>query len=140
MQIGELARQAGVNIQTIRFYERSRLLPAPDRKPSGYRDYDQQDLRRLQFILQAKALGFSLKEIRDILEMRKRGQCSCTDVIRIAERHYREVQLQIQRLERYKHELAAALKKWKRTKEPKLSADSICVLIERTMEEVETGR
>lgn len=73
MRIGELARQAGVNIQTVRFYERKGLLPAPRRKPSGYRLYTDEDLHRLRFIRRAKALGFSLEEIREVLHMRAEG-------------------------------------------------------------------
>lgn len=74
MQIGEFAKHAGVNIQKVRFYERKRLLPAPERKASGYRIYSDEDLHRLRFIRQAKALGFSLDEIREILAMRARAQ------------------------------------------------------------------
>ena len=82
MQIGEMAKKGGVSIQTIRFYERRGLLPSPPRKESGYRLYGQADLKRLLFIRQAKALGFSLDEIRTILRMRERGQCPCASVLR----------------------------------------------------------
>lgn len=64
MQIGELAQRAGVNVQTVRFYERRALLDAPKRKASGYRVYQEADLLRLRFILHAKSLGFTLGEIR----------------------------------------------------------------------------
>lgn len=67
MQIGELAKQAGVCIQTIRFYERRKLLPEPARTESGYRQYRPDELKGLQFVRQTKALGFSLDEIRDII-------------------------------------------------------------------------
>jgi MerR family copper efflux transcriptional regulator len=60
MQIGELAQQGGVTVQTVRFYERQGLLPEPRRKDSGYRIYSEEDVRRLAFIRQAKVLGFSL--------------------------------------------------------------------------------
>lgn len=67
MIIGQLARQAGVPIDTIRYYERQRLLPEPLRSASGYRRYGQDDLLRLNFIKRAKGLGFTLDEIRDLL-------------------------------------------------------------------------
>lgn len=69
MQIGELARAAGVNIQTIRFYEREKLLPAPPRTPSGYRDYGQRDLDRILFIRRNHEIGFTLMEIRQLLNL-----------------------------------------------------------------------
>jgi MerR family mercuric resistance operon transcriptional regulator len=70
MKIGELAHHAGVNVQTVRYYERRNLLPEPDRTRSGYREYDQHDLLRLRFILRAKELGFTLSEIEELLALR----------------------------------------------------------------------
>ncbi len=69
MIIGQLARHAGVPIDTIRYYERQHLLPEPARSASGYRHYGQDDLLRLNFIKRAKALGFTLDEIRDLLRL-----------------------------------------------------------------------
>ncbi|MEO6364707.1 MAG: heavy metal-responsive transcriptional regulator [Luteimonas sp.] len=69
MKIGELARRAGVNIDTVRYYERQSLLPAPQRMASGYRHYDPNDVARLRFVRRAKALGFTLIEIRDLLKL-----------------------------------------------------------------------
>jgi len=68
MKIGELAEKAGVNIQTIRFYERERLLLPPARTTSGYRDYQPRDLTRLQFIQDCQRLGFTLADIYEVLE------------------------------------------------------------------------
>lgn len=69
MKIGELAQRASVGIDTVRYYERQGLLPAPERMASGYRQYDQADVARLRFIRRAKALGFTLIEIRDLLAL-----------------------------------------------------------------------
>lgn len=75
MKIGELASKAGVNIDTVRYYERQGLLPAPQRLSSGYRQYAPEDVSRLRFVRRAKALGFTLLEIRDLLELSgQRGQ------------------------------------------------------------------
>ncbi len=131
MQIGELARRVGVNIQTIRFYERAKLLPAPARKPSGYRVYYEEDLRRLEFIRQAKALGFRLEEIREILRMRAQGACPCGRVVSLGERHLREIRQTIRSLAGFEKELARALQKWKNFRQPKLGANEFCALIER---------
>ena len=69
MQIGELARAAGVNIQTIRFYEREGLLRQPPRTTSGYRQYEQRDLDRVMFIRRNHAIGFTLAEVRQLLDL-----------------------------------------------------------------------
>ncbi len=71
MQIGVLAKRAGVNVQTIRFYERERLLPEPDRTPSGYRRYSEGDLDKVRFIRDSQEMGFALKEIRQLVELHR---------------------------------------------------------------------
>ena len=74
--IGEVARHAGVGVDTVRYYERRQLLPPPARRLSGYREYDPHDVRRLRFIRRAKALGFALDDIRALLDLsadRERG-------------------------------------------------------------------
>lgn len=134
MKTGELAKQAGVNVQTVRFYERQGLLPEPPRRESGYRIYSSGDLHRLRFIRQAKVLGFSLKEIATILRMRERGRCPCGEVTRIGKRHLQELREQIGRMRRFYADLSRAVKAWKRMGNQRVSADAICVLIERTME------
>lgn len=69
MHIGELARSAGVNIQTIRFYERQALLPKPPRNASGYRSYDRSALERVTFIKRNQELGFTLTEIKQLIQL-----------------------------------------------------------------------
>jgi MerR family copper efflux transcriptional regulator len=69
MTIGRLAKSAGVNVDTIRYYERNGLIPAPLRRASGYREYDTADVSRLRFILRAKALGFTLAEIGELISL-----------------------------------------------------------------------
>ena len=70
LTIGEVARQAGVGIQTVRFYERQGLLEEPERRASGYRQYDLEAIAVLKFIRRAKELGFTLKEIKSLLALR----------------------------------------------------------------------
>jgi Cu(I)-responsive transcriptional regulator len=67
---GELAQQCGVNPETIRYYERNHLLPQPPRSPAGYRLFSQQDAQRVRFIKRAQSVGFSLDEIRALLELK----------------------------------------------------------------------
>jgi|SRR5580698_512160 MerR family copper efflux transcriptional regulator len=69
MRIGELARHAEVNIQTLRFYEREGLLPAPLRSGSGYRIYEISDLERVRFIRNCQGLGFTLREIQQLIHL-----------------------------------------------------------------------
>jgi MerR family mercuric resistance operon transcriptional regulator len=140
MQIGELAKKAGVNIQTVRFYERRRLLPDPPRKESGYRIYGPEDLHRLLFIRQAKELGFSLDEIREILAMRAQGACPCSRVVSLAERHLSNIQQTIRQLTSFERALSEALKEWKKSQAPELAADEFCVLIERMMPGASKGQ
>ena len=74
MKIGELAQRTGVAIDTVRYYERQGLLPQPERQPSGYRNYRNDDVTRLRFVRRAKALGFTLEEIRELLALSGRRE------------------------------------------------------------------
>lgn len=74
MRIGELAQRTGVAVDTVRFYERQGLLPPPLRRASGYRSYAVADVARLRFVRRAKALGFTLEEIRGLLALSDRRE------------------------------------------------------------------
>jgi Hg(II)-responsive transcriptional regulator len=80
LTIGQLAKQANVNLETIRFYERRGLIPEPPRNKSGYRQYSQDAVVRTQFIKRAQALGFSLKEISELLSLRVEPGLTCGEV------------------------------------------------------------
>jgi MerR family mercuric resistance operon transcriptional regulator len=80
LTIGQLAKQAGVNIETIRYYERQGLLPEPPRRASGYRQYSAEFVKRIQFIKRAQTLGFSLKEIAELLDLRIESDTACDQV------------------------------------------------------------
>lgn len=77
MRIGELAEAVGVNPKTVRFYEDIGLLPEPRRRPSGYRDYSEEDKRRLVFVRTAQRLGLPLADIKEILAFAERGEAPC---------------------------------------------------------------
>ena len=85
LTIGKLASAAGVNAQTIRYYERSGLVRAPERTAGGYRQFGADELRRLLFIRRAQAVGFSLAEIRELLALRIHDPRSCAAVSRRVE-------------------------------------------------------
>jgi MerR family copper efflux transcriptional regulator len=78
--IGDLARQANVHVETLRYYERRGLIPKPHRTVSNYRVYSSENLRRVKFIKQAQGLGFSLKEIKKLLALRATPRARCVDV------------------------------------------------------------
>jgi MerR family mercuric resistance operon transcriptional regulator len=78
--VGQVAKHAGVNIETLRYYERRKLLPKPLRKESGYRLYDEQSLTRLRFIKRSQKLGFTLREIRELLDLSTDSVSPCRDV------------------------------------------------------------
>jgi MerR family copper efflux transcriptional regulator len=80
MRIGEVAGRAEVGIETIRYYEREGLLAAPRRRPSGYREYDESAIARLQFIRRTKELGFSLDEIKQLLGLWFNASTRCVHV------------------------------------------------------------
>jgi MerR family transcriptional regulator, copper efflux regulator len=84
VKIGQLAGKVGVGVETIRYYERRGLLTEPARTPAGYREYAEADVLRLRFILRCKELGFSLTEIRDLLELRVAPGSTADDVRRRA--------------------------------------------------------
>src|SRR5215831_2760069 len=80
MTIGQVAKLSGVGVETIRFYEREGLLNKPKRKESGYRLFEAEVVTRIKFIKRAKQLGFSLKEIRELLSLRVDSRASATEV------------------------------------------------------------
>ncbi|MEW6682531.1 MAG: heavy metal-responsive transcriptional regulator [Nitrospirota bacterium] len=99
LRIGLVARQVGVSVQTIRYYERRKLLVPAARTASGYRRYGNDDLQRLQFIQHAKALGFTLREIGDLLALRIDRSARCGDVKERAAAKLNEVERRIEHLE-----------------------------------------
>ena len=97
--IGQLAKATGVNIQTVRYYERLGLLEPCDRKPSGYRLYDGESLKRLRFIKNAQALGFTLREIAELLNLRVTSTARCGDVQRRAQAKLTHVEAKVRDLQ-----------------------------------------
>lgn len=95
MRIGELAGRTGVNIETIRYYERAGLLAAPRREANNYRDYADEHRRRLVFIRRARNLGFTVEQIRTLLSMADGGGQSCATVQALGETHLRDVRARI---------------------------------------------
>ncbi len=100
MKIGEVAKAAGIGIDAIRFYEREGLVEKPARRPSGYRVYEPDIVRRLRFIRHAKALGFSLKEVSELLSLDADPHATAGDVQRLAEKRRADIGDRIRSLQR----------------------------------------
>jgi MerR family transcriptional regulator, copper efflux regulator len=97
--IGRLAKAAGVNIQTLRYYERLKLLTPTARKLSGYRVYGDEAISRLRFIKNAQALGFTLREIAELLNLRLSSKSQCGDVLQKAQAKLVQVEAKVQDLQ-----------------------------------------
>jgi MerR family mercuric resistance operon transcriptional regulator len=107
--IGELARQANVHVETLRYYERRGLIPKPHRTVSNYRVYSSENLRRVKFIKQAQGLGFSLNEIKKLLTLRATPRARCADVRRYATHKIEDIDARIRSLARMRKTLEKLL-------------------------------
>ena len=105
IRIGELAAQVGLNPRTIRYYEDMGVLPPPHRTPAGYRRYTADARTRVQFIAQAKAVGLTLGEIRDILTLKHTGQIPCTHVLALVAEKIAAIDAQLRTLSDMRQEL-----------------------------------
>jgi len=105
MTIGQVAKKASVGIETIRFYERKGLIEEPPRKESGYRQYDTGVVARLLFIQQAKELGFSLKEISELLSIKSGMKSGCRDIKDVAMEKLDDIETKIKMLQRMRKTL-----------------------------------
>jgi DNA-binding transcriptional MerR regulator len=127
LKIGEVSKRSGVGVEALRFYEKSGLLERPSRTYSGYRVYDAEVLERLAFIKRAQALGFSLDEIRRIVDDARRGESPCDEVREIVRRRLAEVDERLRELKRFRGELKDTLDEWD---EKGRAPGHVCGLIE----------
>lgn len=106
LQRAELAKATGCNLETIRYYEKTGLLAEPLRSAKGYRIYGESDIRRLRFIMRARALGFTIEEIRGLLALVDGGTQTCAEVKARTELHLEDVRTKIADLRRIETILA----------------------------------
>src|SRR5260370_15797997 len=109
LSIGELSKQSGVNIETIRYYERIKMLAPPPRTASGRRVYDSTDLRILVFIRRARGLGVLLDEIRALLPLRGPEKTPCREIREIAAHHLQDIRATLGGLCKIRHLTARTL-------------------------------
>ena len=127
MKIGEIAKRSGTGIETIRYYEREGLLQEPERRPSGYRQYEESTVDRLEYIRRAKELGFTLAEIRELLELSFSAHQGCDHIRQLAETKMMDIEKKIRNLHKMRRSLANMLAKCRKKK----SADD-CPLVHDT--------
>lgn len=106
LTIGKVAVQAGVGVETVRFYERCGLIEQPPRTGSGYRKYPEGAVQRIRFIRYAKELGFSLKEIGELLDLQNDPAATCGDIQTRAEAKLEDIGRRIEELEKMRDVLA----------------------------------
>ena len=109
LTIGALSKHTGVNIETIRFYERVGILPKPPRSAGGHRIYSQDQLMRLSFVRRSRELGFSLDEVRGLLQIVDGGRYTCAEVKAITLNHLADVRRKIADLRRLEQTLASVV-------------------------------
>jgi len=134
IQIGELARRSGCNVETVRYYERIGLLPTPTRTAGGYRLYETADVRRLKFARRARELGFTLEEVKTLMALSTHDvRSACAEVRQLAASHLALVRAKIVDLQIIEGVLADAVQRY--------DADELpgCPLIKTLSEEVLDG-
>lgn len=105
LRTGEVAALAGVNVQTLRYYERRGLLKEPERRPSGYRQYPAEAVQLIRFIKRAQELGFTLSEVEDLLRLRDDQGTACAEVRSAAEAKIEDIERKIRHLRAMKRAL-----------------------------------
>jgi Hg(II)-responsive transcriptional regulator len=109
MRIGTAAEQAGVNVQTLRYYERRGLLPPPPRRMSGYREFPEDAVRVVRFIKRAQDLGFTLDEVEELLRLRQDRRRDRVRIQAVAERRIRQIDRKLAELQTMKKALSHLL-------------------------------
>ncbi len=134
MTAGVLAKHNDVPLFTVRHYTRIGLLKPSRNSRNGYKIYQPSDATRLRFIVSAKAVGFTLSEIADILDEAKHGNSPCPLVREIIERHIEENRRKVEELKKLQKKMENALKSWKQMENSMPDGDSVCHLIESVAE------
>lgn len=129
MQIGEVARKAALATSAIRFYEDEGLLPEPERTAAGYRTYDPSVVDRLAFIRAGQAVGLTLAELKEVLEIRDRGEAPCHHVAALVDRRVEEIDERIRELRRLRKDLVSVSATAAEIDPRECPSDSICRIL-----------
>lgn len=130
-KIGELAKQTGLAVGTIRYYSDLGLLQPVARGDNGYRYYDQNTYRQVEFIKKAQAIGFTLEDIKTILNVRDRGEKPCSLVQELLNNKIEQLEIQIETMSLFKQELEKYRTDWLNNPHPPSDSQEVCPLISR---------
>jgi MerR family transcriptional regulator, mercuric resistance operon regulatory protein len=122
LSIGKLSQQSGVNIETIRYYEKIGVMPAPGRSAGGFRVYEPDHLKRLSFVRRSRQLGFSLDEIRNLLRLVDGHGHTCAEVHALMLSHLAEIRRKIRDLRRLQRAMAEMAARWANTLKAKCTS------------------
>jgi MerR family transcriptional regulator, copper efflux regulator len=134
LTISALAKRAGVSSKALRYWEGQGLLPRAARSHTGYRLFDSESLHYVAFIRKSKAIGLTLAEMRQVLEMARRGRCPCRQVIEWTERRVEALELENQRLSEMLRRLKRIRRQWSEEPCPDDPCGVVCSLIEELPE------
>ena len=129
LKIGELAKQTGLAVGTLRYYSDLGLLQPVQRGDNGYRYYTQNASRQVEFIKKAQAIGFTLEEIKTILDVRDRGEKPCNLVQSLLDNKIEQLEIQIKKMILFKQELEEYRTSWINNPNPKSDSQEVCPLI-----------
>lgn len=135
MKVTELARAAGVGSEVVRYYTRIGLLKPRRQRNNGYRLYEEQDVIKLRFVRKAKALGYTLKEVKTILNHAEQGESPCPLVRKIIEKRIEENRKELENAIALQKRMEDATKEWEKLPDGVPNSDSICHLIESFVED-----
>jgi MerR family transcriptional regulator, copper efflux regulator len=132
LKVGAVGKAAGVGVQTLHYYERLGLLPKPERSATNYRLYSPETIRRVRFVKKAQAVGLTLEETKQILDLKDHGRTPCAKVAELGEKHFADIDARLAHLRAYRRALGRALGEWRKenTTERKCAGE-FCDLIER---------
>lgn len=128
MKIGELASKAGVSVSTVRFYEKQGLMPTPDRRESGYREYSEREVERLKLIAASKRHRFPLRLIRVVVTAFDEGGNPCEEVAELVRGRLQSIAREIADLQDIENTLRGQLERWEKGEAP--TADCMCAIIQ----------
>ncbi|MEL6441151.1 MAG: heavy metal-responsive transcriptional regulator [Cyanobacteria bacterium J06621_8] len=129
LKIGELAKQTGLAVGALRYYSDLGLLHPVTRGDNGYRYYSQNAIKQVEFIKKAQAIGFTLQEIKTILEVKNRGEKPCSLVQNLLNNKIAQLEIQIERMSLFKQELEEYRTSWINAPNPEQDAQEVCPLI-----------
>jgi MerR family copper efflux transcriptional regulator len=132
LKVGQVVAEVGVSVQTLHYYERLGLLPKPNRSAANYRLYAPEAVRRVRFIKKAQALGLTLEETKQILDLKDHGREPCRKVAELVQKHLQEIDARLTQLRAYRRALAQAVSGWpKKNLSERHCAGEFCDLVER---------